>query len=170
MAKKYSDSDRARVYTLLVANDGIVNRASRESGVPRATVLAWKTKWEKEGPPKEVADAAVQEATDFINQAMGTRFEAIVMLRAKLPDASARDLATIIGILDDKITRAKGLATGRVEHVHTPALPSPEELGPMLGDYLSRTLGAARRRSAAVIEVDAEPLPMKELPSPANEE
>ena len=164
MARRtYTDSDRAHVHTLLVTNDGNVDRTARESGIPPATVRLWKQKWQKEGPPGEVMELAVQEATDFVNQAMGTRFEAIVLLRAKLPDASARDLATIIGILDDKITRAKGLATGRVEHVHAgPALPPPEELGPIIGDYLQRALGAARRRDAVVI--DAEEPARKALP------
>lgn len=152
MAKRtYTDDDRARVFTLLAAHDGNVERAARESNVPPQTVRDWKKKWEKEGPSKEIAEKAVDVATDFVNQAMGVRFEAIVMLRAKLGDANPRDLATIIGILDDKITRAKGLATGRVEHVHTPALPPPEELGPMLGNYLQRALGAARRRDASVV-------------------
>ena len=152
MARRtYTDDDRARVFTLLAVHNGNVERTSRESGVPPQTVRDWKKTWEKEGPPQTVADKAVDVATDFVNQAMGTRFEAIVMLRAKLGDANPRDLATIIGILDDKITRAKGLATGRVEHVHTPQLPPPEELGPMLGNYLERALGAARRRDAAVV-------------------
>jgi len=164
MARRvYADSDRARVHTLLVTNDGNVERTAREADIPAATVRLWKQKWQKEGPPSEVMELAVQEATDFVNQAMGTRFEAIVLLRAKLPDASARDLATIIGILDDKITRAKGLATGRVEHVHEgPVLPPPEELGPIIGDYLQRALGAARRREAVVI--DAEEPAQKALP------
>lgn len=152
MAKRtYTDDDRARVYTLLAVHNGNVERTARESNVPAQTVRDWKKKWEKEGPSQEIAEAAVDVATDFVNQAMGTRFEAIVLLRAKLGEASPRDLATVIGILDDKITRAKGLATGRVEHVHTPALPPPEELGPMLGDYLTRALGAARRRDASVV-------------------
>lgn len=164
MARRtYTDDDRARVHTLLVTNDGNVERTARDSGVPPATVRLWKQKWQKEGPPQEVLEKAVEEATNFVNQAMGARFEAITLLRAKLPDATARDLATIVGILDDKITRAKGLATGRVEHVHnTPALPPPEELGPMLGEYLSRALVAARRRDAVVI--DAEEPAQKALP------
>lgn len=165
MARRaYDDGDRARVHTLLVTNEGNVDRTARETGIPPATVRLWKKKWEKDGPPTEVMERAVQEATDFVNQAMGTRFEAIVLLRAKLPEASARDLATIVGILDDKITRARGLATGRVEHVHnTPALPPPEELGQILGDYLHRAVGAARRRDAVVI--DAEEPAQKALPA-----
>lgn len=156
MARRtYDDGDRARVHTLLVTNDGNVDRTARDANIPPATVRLWKQKWQKEGPPQAVLEQAVEEATNFVNQAMGTRFEAIVLLRAKLPDASARDLATIIGILDDKITRAKGLATGRVEHVaNVPALPPPEALGELLGDYLQRALGAARRRDAVVIDAE----------------
>lgn len=162
--RTYTDDDRARVHTLLTVNDGNVDRTARESNVPPATVRLWKQKWQKEGPPDTVVEKAVEDATNFVNQAMGTRFEAIVLLRAKLPDASARDLATIVGILDDKITRARGLATGRVEHVHnTPALPPPEELGQILGDYLQRAVGAARRRDAVVI--DAEEPAQKALPA-----
>lgn len=173
MARRtYTTDDRARVHTLLVVHDGNVERTARESGVPAQTVRDWKAKWAKEGPPPEVSEAAVDVATDFVNQAMGTRFEAIVLLRAKLGEASPRDLATVIGILDDKITRAKGLATGRVEHVHTPQLPPPEELGPMLGNYLERALGAARRRDAAVtIEArEVEPGRYETLPPGREEE
>lgn len=151
MAKRYSDDDRARVFTLLAAHDGNVERVARDAQIPAQTVRDWKKKWEKEGPSQEIAAMAVDHATDFVNQAMAVRFEAIVMLRAKLGDANPRDLATVIGILDDKITRAKGLATGRVEHVHTPTLPPPEELGQIMGDYLQRALGAARRRDASVV-------------------
>lgn len=160
MARRtYTDDDRARVFTLLATNDGNVDRTVRESGVPRATVLSWKKKWEKEGAPGEVMDAAVAVADDFIEEARQTRFEAIKALRSKVSDASARDLATIVGILDDKIARADAVKSGRgqIEHVHVHALPAPEELGEVLGSYLTRAIGAARRRDAVVIEAPEEP-------------
>lgn len=157
--RNYTDDDRARVFTILATNDGNVDRTVRESGVPRATVLSWKKKWEKEGAPPEISDKAALVANDFIAEATEARFEAIKALRVKLPDASARDLATVVGILDDKIARADAVRSGRsqIEHVHVHALPAPEELGPMLGDYLHRALGAARRRDAVIIEVPEEP-------------
>lgn len=155
----YTDDDRARVFTILATNDGNVDRTVRESGVPRATVLSWKRKWEKEGAPPEVSSKAAEVADNFIAEAQHARFEAIKLLRQKMPDASARDLATVVGILDDKIARADAVRSGRnqIEHVHVHALPAPEELGPILGDYLHRALGAARRRDAVVIEVPEEP-------------
>lgn len=168
MARKvYTDSDRARAYTLLATNDGNVDRTVRESGIPRATLLTWKRKWEKEGAPASVMDAVEEVAGDFIEEARQTRFAAITALRAKVEngEASARDLATIVGILDDKIARAEALKSGRqqIEHVHVHALPEPEVLGEALGSYLTRAIGAARRRDAVVIEVPEEPAP-KALP------
>lgn len=163
MARRtYTDDDRARVFTILATNDGNVDRTVRESGVPRATVLSWKRKWEKEGAPSEVMAAVDTVAEDFIQQATHARFEAIKMLREKMDKASPRDLATVVGILDDKIARAEAIKSGRnqIEHVHVHALPAPEELGPMLGDYLTRALGAARRRDAVIIEVPEEPAPL----------
>ena len=168
MARRtYTDDDRGRVFTLLAVNDGNVDRASRESGVPRATVLAWKRKWEKEGAPTDVMDAAVNTAGDFIAEARDVRFKAIQALKDKLDKASPRDLATIVGILDDKISRADAIASGRdrqVEHLHVHALPEPEQLGEILGSYLNKALSAARRRDAVVIEAPEEPGEVLALP------
>ena len=169
--RTYTDTDRAAVYALLATNNGNVDRTVRESGVPRATVLSWKKKWEKEGAPSEVTDEAAKVAGDFIAEATATRFEAIRALRNKIESGSVRDLATVVGILDDKIARAELVRTGRPaeQHLHVHALPAPEELGPMLGDYLSRALGAARRRDAVTIEA-VEESSFRELPAAATKE
>ena len=61
---QYSDSDKARVYTTLLANEGNVKRSSRETGVPEATVRRWKNEFEENPPPVEVVAEAV---ADFLN-------------------------------------------------------------------------------------------------------
>lgn len=166
MARRYTDEEKASVFAILATNDGNVDRTSRDTGVPRATVLSWKNKWEREGATPAVSQAAAEVASDFIAEATVTRFEALKRLRGSLEKASPRDLATVVGILDDKIARAEAIRSGRgntVEHLHVHALPSPEELGPIMGDYLMRAVGAARRRDAAIIEVPEEPA-VKALP------
>jgi len=118
----YTEQDKARVYVVLTANDGNVKRTSRETGVPENTVRRWRDEF-KENPPstEEVEEAA----SSFVTDADEIRMLGLEVLRAKLvllqqnpKDVNVGQVTTMIGILTDKIDRAAGLATSRVEHEH----------------------------------------------------
>lgn len=155
----YSDADKASVYVALVANDGNVKRVARETGFPESTVRRWRDEFEREGPPP-LED--VQIAFEgFVEEAGKTRDFALQTLHKKIPDAKPGELITIIGVLTDKIDRARGMADRTVEHRHT--LPSPDEI---------RAALRAARESAAEIHAhrdeeieDAEILEPKALPA-----
>lgn len=148
--KTYSEEDRASVYVVLVSNEWNVKRTARETGVPEQTVRRWKNDFQENGPPmvEELAEAA----GDFIEQAETTRWKAIRVLDHKIKDAKPSELITVIGVLTDKIDRARGLALNRVEHQL--ALPPPEEMAAQLGAALQGVLAAATKRQAEIIDAE----------------
>lgn len=164
----YSDEDKARAYVVLTANDGLVKRAARELGMPENTLRRWRDEWEKSGPP---AVEQVQEAvSSFIGDAEKARGMAVEVIIAKLEAAKDGDLksvklaelSTVVGVLDDKITRAAGLDKGgRVDHYHH--LPEPEELRALMGEFIEGSIKAAERRAEEI--VDAEIVEQPALPA-----
>jgi hypothetical protein len=65
-------------------------------------------------------------------------------------------LATTFGILDDKLTRARGLPTSRQEQVGLSITMSPEALGTALTAWAERAALESAQRRADIIEVEAE--------------
>ena len=162
MASKYSEADKARVYVLLATNDGNVKRTSRDSGLPESTVRMWKRDFEINGPP--ALDEEIQaEVGDFVGEAVTVRWKALRVLDSKIADAKPSELIAVIGVLTDKIDRARGLAIGRVEHVH--ALPSPEEIRESLGAALQGVLEAAKQRQFEIVDAEIVEQSLKELPT-----
>lgn len=157
----YGDADQARVYVALQANDGNVKRTARETGVPESTVRRWREEWERGGPPP--ADALELAVDDFYVQAEAVRFEALAMLRMKIPDAKPGELITIIGVLDDKLARVKGLGT-KTEHKIT--LPSAEELRALMSGFVAGAITAAERRHEEIVDAEIVEQPRKGLPAP----
>ena len=159
----YTEQDQARVYVALASNDGNVKRTARETGVPEATVRRWRDDWKRYGPPDQ---EAVDEALgDFAERAESVRWKALVELEKKLPGAKPSELITVVGVLDDKITRAKGLATSRTDHVHH--LPSPDEVRELMQGFVQGALEAARTRQREVSELGLGEQPeRKGLPAP----
>lgn len=159
----YTDEELARLYVALTANDGNVKRTARDTGVPESTVRSWKQKWETEGPP---AMGAVEDAvTDFTTDAERVRNKALIAIEGKIPDAKVGELTTLVGVLDDKIQRAKGLAIGRVEHVHS--LPPAEEIRKALGAVLDGALALASKREGEIVDaeiIEVEEQAQKALP------
>lgn len=145
----YSEQDKARVFLALTANDGNVKRTAREIGVPETTVRNFKREFEDNPPSQELVQQEF-ETGDYVAELETLRKELSVALRRKIPDMTGHQLAVSYGIIDDKLTRARGLATSRTEHVHT--LPSAEELA-LAGQMLATgAIEAARQRQAELAE------------------
>lgn len=151
MARTYTEADRAKVYIVLASNDQNVKRTARETGIPENTVRRWKQLFIQNGPPV-IEEDLVRDVGDFLETAEKTRWKAIQVLDQKIPDAKPSELITIVGVLSDKIDRVKGLAIGRVEHVH--ALPSPDEIRESLGAALQGVLDAAQQRQHEIIDAE----------------
>lgn len=172
----YTEADKSRVYVALITNaeDGTlgtanVKRTARDTGVPENTVRRWKKEWIENGPP---SDEEVERAVgEFLDEAVELRGLALQALRKKVDlllknpkDVKVAELTTLMGVLDDKITRAQGLATGRVEHVH--ALPSGDQLVQPLLEAFEAVKQLTQQREGEVIEdADYADVTRKALPS-----
>lgn len=163
----YSDEDKARAYVVLAANDGLVKRAARELQIPENTLRRWRDDWAKNGPP--VIEEEIQQAvTDYVSGMITARDTAVEVIQLKLnllkqdpKSAKLAELSTVVGVLDDKISRAKSLDTGnRVDHYHH--LPQPEELRALMGEFIQGSIQAAERRAEEI--VDAEIVEQAALP------
>lgn len=159
MAKRrtYDDKDRARVLLALEINRGNIKATSRDTGVPYMTVKNWKDQAEKEGVPPAVREELPVVAVDFTNEAVAVRDAAITKIRDLIPQATIKDLrslATLVGILDDKVRLAQGLATSRKEEVHVHL--NPEVVGKEIGDYIREALDAAQSRHEDITDVEFE--------------
>ncbi len=157
---KYTDADKARVYVALQANEGNVKRTAREIGLPENTVRRWRDDWARNGAPP--TEEVAQALGDFIGEAVLVRDFAITTLKKKIPDAKPSELITIIGVLDDKITRARGLATNRTEHVHT--LPAAEEIRELMAGFVRGALQAAELRQGEIVDAEIVEQPALGLP------
>lgn len=159
---KFNDSERARVYVVLTANDGNVKRTARETGVPESTVRRWKKEFETNPPDIDNVEVAVG---DFVETAERVRWLALEQLEKKLRagDASVRDLTVLVGVATDKLDRARGVAA-KVEHVHS--LPSADELRGALSAVVEGMIEAAttRQDEIDIIDGDWSEVPPAELP------
>lgn len=159
----YRDEDKAAVLAVLAANGGNIKRTARETGIPITTVRRWSSPGSTP-PPAEKVQEAVDE---FVKRAEAIREMALVKLESAVAagEVSARDLITVIGVLDDKLTRAKGLPTQRTEHQH--ALPSREELQDVIGGAIAGMIQAAERRDDEIVidEADVVEIAPRALPS-----
>jgi transposase-like protein len=169
---QYSDSDKARVYATLLANEGNVKRSARETGMHEATVRRWKKEFE-ENPP---APEAIAEAVgDFLNDAKRVRNKAVLEIERQIDahEMKGAALVTVVGVLDDKITRVEGVVSRhQVDVQHH--LPSAEEARALMGSLITGAIEAGRERQAELVESglqeqaeDAEWRPA--LPAPRHE-
>jgi len=156
----YTDDDKAQGLLHLTLTDGNVKRAARDSGFPETTIRRWKSEWEREGVPAPIQLRAEQDAGDFTDEAVVVRDMALKQIKVKIPDAKVSELITTVGVLDDKIMRARGLAVSRTIVTHE--LPSLDEIRATLAAAMTGALEAARERHDVI---DAEPATLVALPS-----
>lgn len=143
---KYSEADKARVYVTLRAEDGNVGRTAKAASIPENTVRRWRDEWKLNGPPDT---SEVMAATSgFLADAEATRDEALRVLRTKLGVASPQQLATIVGILDDKVARARGISEPSDRRQQE--LPSAEEIGRAIGGFMQVAIESARQRADTI--------------------
>lgn len=165
----YTDADKARVYTALLAADGIVKRVARETGFNETTIRRWKEEFKTNPPPEN----EISQATgDFLDDAKRVRGKAVLEIERQIDakEMKGAALVTVVGVLDDKITRVEGPSGPRpaVDHFHH--LPSADEARELLGGLLTGSLDAGRLRQAELVEAElleqAEIAEVKALPSP----
>ena len=163
----YTDEERARAYVTLLANLGTVRRTARDTGLPEATLREWKNTWEQDGPP----DVSLVEAEvkGFVERAERVRDKALDRLERLIEDDKVppAQLVATVGMLQDKVSVARGLATSRTETVH--ALPDADAIREALGAVFRGAVEAARQRDADIIEAEVieEQAPPGELPPAA---
>lgn len=164
MAKRiYSDEDKAAVFIALEVNQGNIARTSRDTGIPQSTVRDWKGEWETEGVPEALRAQATESADEFVSVMKRLRMRAAQLMEGNLHEAKPNQLAVILGILDDKIRLADGLATSRSETVH--ALPSPEEMRELFVGMVTGALEAQTARQHDIIDLKVSE-PAKALAQP----
>lgn len=152
MPRIYSDGERGAVYLSLAQGNGNIRRASRETGVPEQTIRDWKRQWDENGVPPEVEEAFSLEAEASLDRMERVRDKALALIEGRLHEHKPRELATLFGILDDKIRLTKGLATQRTETVS--ALPSPEEMKALFQGMVVGAIAAQAKREQEVIVVE----------------
>jgi hypothetical protein len=154
---EWSDEARAVTYVQWIACDKKIRETSRITGVPHATVAYWAKQWEKDGPPEHLDVEIRKNAYEFVDHANRVRKQAMEKLEELIPDAEVKQLsaiATVVGIMDDKIRLAQGLATKRTETVHT--LPTKEEMKELMSGFADSLVSAAEDRAAETVSIEAE--------------
>ena len=157
---QWSDQDRAAAYVLWVSNDKNVRKTSRECGIPTNTLRYWVKGWNESGPPDAVLDEIPAQMYEFVHHANRVRQNAMDKLEELIPQAEVKQLsaiATVVGIMDDKIRLASGLATKRTETVQI--LPSREDMKELMGGFVDGLVGAAESRAGEIIDVEVEEQP-----------
>ncbi len=137
-------------------HDGNIKRTARETGFPISTVRDWKRDWERNGVPAGLEIATTRAIEQFVADAVEVRDLALDHLKSAIPIAAeagkAKDLATIVGILDDKIVRAQGKPTSINQS--QAILPSGEEMRALFAGYAMGALAATHQREQDIIEAE----------------
>lgn len=149
----WSDEDKAAAYVLWITNEKNVRKTCRDIGVPHSTFRYWVLEWEENGPPDSIIDKLPQQVYEFVHHASRVRETAMRKLEELIPEAEVKQLsaiATVVGIMDDKIRLASGLATKRTETVHT--LPTRDEMKELMSGLVDGIVSAAESRTEDIID------------------
>lgn len=156
----WTDEDKAAAYVLWITNDKNVRKTCRDANVPHSTFRYWVQEWEENGPPDDLIEKLPEQVYAFVHHASRVRETAMKKLEELIPEAEVKQLsaiATVVGIMDDKIRLASGLATKRTETVHT--LPTRDEMKELMSGLVDGIVGAAESRAGDIIDVEAEEQP-----------
>lgn len=157
---QYPEGDRARVYVALQALGGSVKGTAKQTGVPETTVRRWKREFETNPPDIEQVAA---EAEDYVVRATRVRDKALAELERKIPTATPAQLVSAVGLLNDQIRVAEGLATSRHETVHS--LPSADTIRQTLGQVFQQALESSRMREEEIIDAEFQDIEQQALPA-----
>ena len=163
---EWTDDAKAQIYVQWIANNRNVRKTAREFGVPHGTLRYWVKEWEESGPPDEIGDKIANEAYEFVHHANRVREQAMLKLEELIPQAESKQLsaiATVVGIMDDKIRLASGLATKRTENTYV--LPSKQDVKELVGTFVEGLVSAAEDRANEIIDVEVVEQPVLGLPS-----
>lgn len=164
---EWTDDAKAQIYVQWIANNKNTRKTSREFGVPHGTLRYWVREWEESGPPEEIEGKIADAAYEFVHHANRVREQAMLKLEELIPDAEVKQLgtlATVVGIMDDKIRLASGLATKRTENTYV--LPSKSDVKELMGAFVEGIVGAAEDRVGDIIDVEVVEQPDLGLPKP----
>lgn len=154
MAKTvYSEADLARLYVVLTTNEGNIKRTANDLNLPETTVRRYKRKWETEGPPK-IEEEIQQAVLDYTGEMEKTRDLALQRMHERLEkdQGTLPQIATVFGVLTDKIDRARGVADRTVDHRHH--LPSPDEIRASLGALIVGAQQAHDQREEDIVDAE----------------
>jgi transposase-like protein len=157
---EWTDDARAAVYVQWIANEKNIQRTAKDVGMGTSTLAYWVKGWKKDGPPPGIDGKISSAAYEFVNHASRVREDAMKKLEELIPQAEVRQLsaiATVVGIMDDKIRLATGLATKRTETDQI--LPSREDMKELMGGFVDGLVGAAESRAGEIIDVEVEEQP-----------
>ena len=155
MAKTtYSDADLARLYVVLTTNEGNVKRTARELNMPPSTVRRYKNLWEENGPPT-IEEEIVKEVVEYVSEMERTRDLALQRMHERLENdqGTLPQIATVFGVLTDKIDRARGIGNETTVH-HKHSLPSPDEIRQVLGALVSGAAEAHALRESDIEDAE----------------
>lgn len=151
--QQYTEEAKAAAFVQLEMNEGNVKRTARDLGLPPSTLRKWRDEWEND-KNLPAAEAQLQATGDFLEDAERVRNLALRKLEAKITnnEGTVAQVATVLGILDDKIARAKGIADRVTEHKIT--LPSRDEIAAALAGLQQGAIAAAEERDEVIVEAE----------------
>jgi len=160
---------QARFWLGYIQSDGNLSGSAKRAGVSRDTAYKWLNDWQPNGgPPDDVLKALQDDTDDWLHEAESARLEAVRALRKlmRTPDnfegVKLKNLAIVIGVLDDKIKNTKGIATKRTENTTVLQVPGKDEMRELLSEFAGDMVQAATKRQAVINESDIE---VGQLPS-----